>query len=596
MDEFAIVSVFDKTNLIDFAKRIVTNSKLKLVASGGTAKVLRDNAFETKDVSEITGFPEMFDGRVKTLHPAVHAGILARENDIEELAKFNFRAIKFVICNLYPFCKVVQDQKSNLSDAIENIDIGGVTLLRAAAKNHHRVTVICDPEDYNMIADEMEKSENMDTSLETRKMLALKAFEHTAAYDEAIADYFRKMYANQHSQLTLRYGINPHQHPAQIFIKNSCKLPFQVLNGSPGFINLLDALNGWQLVRELKKALGLEAACSFKHVSPAGVAVGVPLSIEEAKLCMVDDLFHSLSPLATAYARARGADRMSSFGDFIALSDNCDVITAKLISREVSDGIIAPGYHPDALQLLKNKKGGNYCVLQIDPDYEPEEMETRTVFGLQLQQKRNDKKIDRSLFTTMMTHGKNNVIVNEAALRDLVLATICVKYTQSNSVSVAKNGQIIGNGAGQQSRIHCTRLACDKANIWWLRLHPKVLNLKFKKSLKRAEIANAIDQFVSGFFSKESDKQHFLSLLDNQNGEEVFLTDSDKKSWIEKLDNVALSSDAFFPFSDNIERAVESGVKFIASPGGSNNDSAIIEACQKNGVALFHTGVRLFHH
>uniref|UniRef100_A0A915JK54 Uncharacterized protein n=1 Tax=Romanomermis culicivorax TaxID=13658 RepID=A0A915JK54_ROMCU len=474
------------------------------------------------------------------------------------------------------------------------IILGGVTLLRAAAKNHHRVTVICDPQDYDLISAEIENSEDKNTSLETRKMLALKAFEHTAAYDDAIADYFRKMYASGHSQLTLRYGVNPHQHPAQIYARSGLKLPIEILNGSPGFINLLDAFNGWQLVKELKEALKLPAACSFKHVSPAGVAVGVPLTPEEAKLCMVDDLASRLTPLATAYARARGADRMSSFGDFISLSDKCDEITARLISREVSDGIIAPDFDEDALKMLKAKKGGSYCVIKIDANYIPDVKETRTVFGVQMEQTRNGAKIGEDLFKNVVS-APPDFQMSDETLRDLIVATTCVKYTQSNSISVAKNGQIIGNGAGQQSRIHCTRLACDKADIWWLRMHPKVQGLKFKKSLKRAEIANAIDQYMTADFDSPEIRQQFLENFDSDE-KPSFLTKQDKTEWRSKMTDVVLSSDAFFPFPDNIERACQSGVKFIASPGGSNNDAAIIESCRKNRVALFHTGLRLFHH
>lgn len=336
-----------------------------LIASGGTATALRNAGLTVQDVSDITGAPEMLGGRVKTLHPAVHGGILARQtpSDQADMQKQNFDYINVVVCNLYPFVNTVSKTDVTVSDAVENIDIGGVTLLRAAAKNHERVTVICEASDYGKVLQEIEK--NGDTTLDTRKMLALKAFTHTATYDDAISDYFRKQYSNGVSQLNLRYGMNPHQKPAQIFTQLE-QLPLRVVNASPGFINLCDALNGWQLVRELKKALGLPAATSFKHVSPAGAAVGNPLSKEQAKLCMVDDLYDSLTPLATAYARARGADRMSSFGDFIALSDVCDVVTAKIISREVSDGIIAPGYEPAALEILKKKKNGAYCILEVN--------------------------------------------------------------------------------------------------------------------------------------------------------------------------------------------------------------------------------------
>lgn len=335
-----------------------------LIASGGTAKAIRDAGLTVQDVSDITNAPEMLGGRVKTLHPAVHGGILARltESDQNDLKRENYDYIQIVVCNLYPFVDTVSKPNVTVADAVENIDIGGVTLLRAAAKNHARVTVLCDPNDYVKVIDEIRK--NGDTTEQTRQTLALKAFTHTAQYDDAISDYFRKQYSSGESQLTLRYGMNPHQKPAQLFTTLE-KLPLRVVNGSPGFINLCDALNGYQLVKELTQALNLPAATSFKHVSPAGAAVGTPLSHDQAKLCQVDDIYDQLTPLAAAYARARGADRMSSFGDFIALSAPCDVATAKIISREVSDGIIAPGYHQDALELLRKKKNGGYCILEV---------------------------------------------------------------------------------------------------------------------------------------------------------------------------------------------------------------------------------------
>ncbi|KAJ9577462.1 hypothetical protein L9F63_005963, partial [Diploptera punctata] len=404
--EGALLSVSDKTGLLPLAEKLHALG-LTLVASGGTAKALREARLAVKDVSEITGAPELLGGRVKTLHPAVHAGILARltESDQKDLARMSYNMIRVVVCNLYPFVNTVAKPGVTVDDAIENIDIGGVTLLRAAAKNHARVTVMCDPSDYDQVVKEIEMSPVKDTSLATRQRLALKVFTHTSDYDLAITDYFRKQYSSGVSQLTLRYGMNPHQKPAQIYTTLS-QLPLKVVNGSPGFINLCDALNGWQLVRELKTSLGLPAATSFKHVSPAGAAVAVPLSPEQAKVCMVDDIIEQLSPLAVAYARARGADRMSSFGDFVALSDPCDAPTARIISREVSDGIIAPGYTPEALELLKKKKGGSYCVLQIDPEYEPQPVEHKVLFGLTMEQQRNNAVIDKNLFTNIVSQNK----------------------------------------------------------------------------------------------------------------------------------------------------------------------------------------------
>lgn len=523
----ALLSVSDKTGLLELGKSLVALG-FELVASGGTATTLRAAGLTVKDVSDITGAPEMLGGRVKTLHPAVHAGILSRTtpSDLADMKQQHYDLIQLVVCNLYPFASTIAKPDVTLADAVENIDIGGVTLLRAAAKNHQRVTVICEAVDYARVLAEI--SAKGDTMPETRQALALKAFTHTASYDDAISDYFRKQYGAGASQLTLRYGMNPHQKPAQLYTQLA-QLPLRVLNASPGFINLCDALNGWQLVRELKQALKLPAATSFKHVSPAGAAVGVPLSPEQAKLCMVDDLYEQLTPLATAYARARGADRMSSFGDFVALSDVCDVLTAKIISREVSDGIIAAGYEPEALEILKKKKNGSYCILQVsvgreresrffnlftcalqmDPNYEPSAVERKTIFGLTLEQKRNDAIIDANLFSKVVSKRGP---LPEAAVRDLIVATIALKYTQSNSVCYARDGQVIGIGAGQQSRIHCTRLAGEKADNWWLRQHPNVAGMKFKAGVKRAEISNAIDNYVNGTVGKDMPLSQFSSM------------------------------------------------------------------------------------
>ncbi|CAG7733420.1 unnamed protein product [Allacma fusca] len=589
MANYALLSVSDKTGLIEFATRL-QKAGLELVASGGTAKSLRDANLPVKDVSDITGAPEMLGGRVKTLHPAVHAGILARtiDSDKADMEKQGFRLIQVVVCNLYPFVKTISKEGVTIPEAVENIDIGGVTLLRAAAKNHARVTVVVDPSDYEVVASEIESSADRETQQDTRNRLALKAFTHTAEYDNAISDYFRRQYSAGVSQIPLRYGMNPHQKPAQIYT-TLAELPLKVVNGSPGFINLCDALNGWQLVRELKSGLGLAAATSFKHVSPAGAAVAVPLSDIEKKVCMVEDL-GDLSPLATAYARARGADRMSSFGDFVALSDECDAQTARIISREVSDGVIAPGYSAEALELLRKKKGGGYCVLQIDPNYLPKDLETKTIFGMSLEQKRNDAVIDKSVFTNVVTNRKD---VPESAVRDLIVATIALKYTQSNSVCYAKDGQIIGIGAGQQSRIHCTRLAGDKANLWWLRHHPRVTGMQFKKGVKRAEISNCIDNYVGGTVGKDMPVSAWEANYDNA---PAFFTEEERADWIKTLDGVALSSDAFFPFRDNVDRAKQSGVSFIGSPSGSIGDASVIEACNDHNIALAHTTLRLFHH
>ena len=389
-------------------------------------------------------------------------------------------------------------------------------------------------------------------------------------------------------ELELKYGCNPNQKPSRIYMEEG-ELPIQVLNGKPGYINFLDAFNGWQLVSELKKATGLPAATSFKHVSPAGAAVGLPLSDTLAKIYWVDDL-GELSPLACAYARARGADRMSSYGDFISLSDVCDVPTANMIKREVSDGVIAPGYEPEALEILKSKKKGNYNIIQIDPDYVPAPVERKQVFGITFEQGRNELNIDDEFFANIVTENKE---MTEQAKIDLAISMITLKYTQSNSVCYVKDGQAIGIGAGQQSRIHCTRLAGQKADNWWLRQSPQVMGLQFKDEIRRADRDNAIDIYMG---------DEYMDVLADGAWENIFkvkpevFTREAKREWLDKLTDVALGSDAFFPFGDNIERAHKSGVKYVAQPGGSIRDDNVIDTCNKYDMVMAFTGLRLFHH
>ena len=391
------------------------------------------------------------------------------------------------------------------------------------------------------------------------------------------------------NELELKYGCNPNQKPSRIYMEDGSELPIKVLNGRPGYINFLDAFNGWQLVSELKKATGLPAATSFKHVSPAGAAVGLPLDETLAKIYWVDDL-GELSPLASAYARARGADRMSSFGDFISLSDVCDKATAMIIKREVSDGVIAPGYTDEALEILKAKKKGNYNVIQINPDYVPAPIEHKEVFGITFEQGRNELVIDEHFFDNVVTDNKE---IPDAAKRDLAIAMITLKYTQSNSVCYAKDGQAIGIGAGQQSRIHCTRLAGQKADNWWLRQSPKVLGLQFLDKIGRADRDNAIDLYIG---------EDYMDVLADGAWENIFkvkpevFTAEEKRAWLDKNTNVSLGSDAFFPFGDNIERAHRSGVAYVAQPGGSIRDDNVIETCNKYNMAMAFTGIRLFHH
>lgn len=390
------------------------------------------------------------------------------------------------------------------------------------------------------------------------------------------------------NSMELKYGCNPNQKPARVFMKDGQDLPFTVLNGRPGYINLLDAFNSWQLVRELREATGLPSAASFKHVSPAGAAVAVPLSETLKKMYFVEGI--ELTPMATAYIRARGADRMSSYGDFAALSDECDAATARFLAREVSDGVIAPSYSAEALEILKTKRKGNYLVIQMNPDYKAPELETKEVFGVTFEQKRNDIKITEELFNNIPTKNKN---ITDEAKRDLLIALITLKYTQSNSVCYAKDGQAIGIGAGQQSRVHCTRLAGNKADIWHLRQAPQVLNLPFKPDVRRPDRDNAIDVYIS---------DEYMDLLGSDDWKRVFtekppvFTKEEKDAWLAQVKGVALGSDAFFPFGDNIERAHKSGVEFVAQSGGSIRDDNVIETCDKYNMAMAFVGIRLFHH
>ena len=390
-------------------------------------------------------------------------------------------------------------------------------------------------------------------------------------------------------ELELKYGCNPNQKPAKIFVNDGRDLPIEVLNGKPGYINFLDAFNGWQLVRELKEATGYAAATSFKHVSPAGAAIGKPLDDTMKKIYFVEDM-DELSPIACAYARARGADRMSSYGDFIALSDVCDVSAAKIIKKEFSDGIIAPGYEPEALELLKEKKKGAYTIIKIDPSYRPQPVEHKDVFGITFEQGRNEVKIDSSLLTNVVTKNKD---IPESAKHDMIISLITLKYTQSNSVCFVKDGQAIGIGAGQQSRVHCVRLAGQKADNWLLRQCPKVMELQFVDGIKRADRDNAIDNYIG---------EAYMDVLKEGAWQKIFkvkperLTDEEKREWLDRMDDVVLGSDAFFPFSDSIERGYKSGVKYVVQPGGSIRDQDVIDCCDEYGIAMVCNGVRLFHH
>ncbi|CAG0900133.1 unnamed protein product [Darwinula stevensoni] len=588
INKLALISVSDKTGILDFGRELHSLG-FALIASGGTGKALRSVGIPVRDVSDLTGFPELIGGRVKTLHPTIHAGILCQmtKRDLDDLKLHGIQPISVVVCNLYPFEELVKKAGVSIEEAVENIDIGGVTLLRAAAKNHTRVLVVCDPADYKIAYEKLVEDEWPEKGLGFRQQMAVKAFQHTCNYDRCISQHFSKIFNVFRGEKELRYGMNPHQKPAFICPPEGLSsLPFSVINGDPGYINLLDALNAYQLVYELSMISEgqFPAAASFKHVSPAGAALGLPLSVDEAKVYLVDDMMLEMTPMAAAYARARGADRMSSFGDFIALSHLCDEATAKIIGREVSDGIIAPSYSNTALEILKKKKNGKFVILLMKTEYMPPEMESRTVYGLTLAQKRNDALIDESLFSCIVSDKK---ALTPETKRDLLIAAASAKYTQSNSIIIVYNGQVIGTGAGQQSRIHCTQLACQKALNWWLRFHPKVLSLKFKAGVKRSVKSNVVESFLAQQLGE------ITSFLEE---EPIMITSDEKAEWKQNLKGASLCSDAFFPFRDCVDLASEYGIENVISPCGSVNDEEVIKAANEHGMVFVQSKFRLFHH
>mmetsp|Transcript_32160 Transcript_32160/g.53745 ORF Transcript_32160/g.53745 Transcript_32160/m.53745 type:complete len:621 (+) Transcript_32160:70-1932(+) len=600
----ALLSVSDKTNLIALAKQLA-DFGVEILSTGGTAKAMRDAGLTVIDVSDYTGSPEILDGRVKTLHPKVHGGLLAVRGNPkheQEMRENGVGAIDLVVMSLYPFEKTVASG-ADFSTCIENIDIGGPSMLRSSAKNHKYVAILTNPSQYGGFMEELASNKGS-TTLEARKRLAAQAFATSAAYDASISAYFAKQTAlsldtgtpvtrTYTPQKTLKYGCNPHQKPAAIYATSGIsggKLPFQVVNGTPGYINLLDACFAWQLVLELKTALGLPAAASFKHCSPAGAAVGVPLSKSEAKAYEVADP-SVLTPTALAYVRARNADPMCSFGDFAAVSHTVDVATAKFFKTEVCDGIIAPGYEEEALNILKSKKKGGFIVLQADETFTPPDEEFRELFGVGFSQKRNN------VVFSAATHLTNQVVgqagqLTEAAKRDLTLASIAIKYTQSNSVGYARNGQMVGVGAGQQSRVDCVKLAGRKVSTWFLRQHPKVQNLPFKTTVKRQDRVNARVRYIEGDITSAE----MPIWLNNFESTPEPLTAEEKTAFLSTLEGVSISSDAFFPFRDSIDHASKYGVQFIAQPGGSVADQEVKDACQEYNMAMCFTNLRLFLH
>jgi len=592
----ALISVSDKTDLLVIAAAL-KDLGVQVLSTGGTAKALADAGLPVTDVSDYTKFPEMMDGRVKTLHPKVHGGLLAiRGNPEHEKActDHGIDKIDMLIVNLYPFQENVK-KGSDFAMCVENVDIGGPAMIRAASKNHPSVVVITDPKQYAGVIEDL-KSKDGCTTMKTRRSLAAAAFAKCAAYDSAIANWFAEQNGEEPVIMTrayepafpLKYGCNPHQLPAQIYSMNGGSLPFKVLNGKPGYINLLDAVNSWALVKETKEALGLAAATSFKHVSPAGAAVAIPLTDVEK---LAYEAPADLSPSALAYLRARNADPMCSFGDWAALSDVVDEQTAMYLKTEVADGIIAPGYTPEALKILGAKKSGGFIILEADPNFKNVAgmQDFREISGCVFSQRGHGDKI---ITPEMLRITTKNTNLTEMAKKDCVLASIAVKYTQSNSVGFAINGMMIGVGAGQQSRVDCVKLAGRKVRTWWMRQHPKVLNLKFKPDVKRQARVNARVRYIEGDMTEIEMKawaEQFEVVPEP-------LAPSDYEEHMAKLTDVTLSSDAFFPFRDSIDVATRYGVKFIAQPGGSVQDEGVTAACDQYDMVQVHHGMRLFHH
>lgn len=593
----ALISVSDKSNIVEFAS-FLHSKEVEILSTGGTAKVIRNAGVPCLDVSSLTGFPECLDGRVKTLHPKVHGGLLAvRGNDQHEreMEENSIKEIDLTVLNLYAFEKTV-DSGADFSKCIENIDIGGPSMLRSTAKNHAFTTIVTDPSQYNEVMGEI--STKGGTSLTLRRKLAAEAFALSASYDSAIASYFAATLDTSSPvttriykpQFTLKYGCNPHQKPAKISSILNSPLPFEILNGVPGYINLLDAANAYQLVKELHEATDLAAAASFKHVSPAGAAVAVSLTKEE---CLAYEIkpedAEKLTPVALAYLRARNADPLCSYGDFAAVSNLVDEDTALILKKEVSDGICAPGYTPEALEILKKKKGGKYIILQANQNFNPGEIEYREVYGMTFSQKRNDIVITKDCLQNIKTPGGT---LNNEAIRDMIVSSICIKYTQSNSVGFAKNGMMVGVGAGQQSRVDCVKLAARKVQTWFLRQHPKVTSLQFKVGIKRQERVNARVRYIEGDFTT-LEKVKWDALF--QETPPPFLPE-EIALFMKESQDICISSDAFFPFRDSIDFASKVGVKYVVQPGGSVQDEEVIKACDEYGMVTCFTGIRLFHH
>ena len=597
----ALISVSNKDKLKNLASNLI-NKDFGIYSTGGTLKYLQNEFPEHHEhfmqVGEYTGFPEILGGRVKTLHPKIYGGILSRksnESHMEEVEKHEIDFLDLVVVNLYPFKETVS-KEHKFSDAIENIDIGGVSLIRASAKNFEDVLILTNPDDYE---DFIERWNSNSINIDYRKRLASKGFHHVTRYDMQIAQYLdteNTVYREYTEVNRLKYGCNPHQKYASINTLNGGKFPFTTLNGQAGYINYLDALSAWQLVREVKYATGKVAATSFKHTAPAGVGISVPLTDELRNMYQEfnDDINNSQS--AIAFLRARNSDPLSSFGDFIAISDKVDVTTARLIKREVSDGIVAPDYEPEALEILRSKKGGKYLVMSVDNDYVNEnEIEYREIYGITMAQSVNNAVTDDTYFENEATKSLSmNSLENEHKL-DMIIANIALKYTPSNSVAYAKGGQVIGIGAGQQNRVDCVKLAGKKASNWFMRSHPRVIELwnYFRDGIKRQDKVNAVLDYINGI--EDSDYERWLSnFRDGYKPER--LTREEVEEYISKMDGFSLVSDAFFPFRDSIDCCNRYGVKYILQPGGSSADNGIIKACDEYNMRMFFSNIRMFYH
>jgi len=586
--KYALISVFNKVGIRSLSKYLM-NQNYTILSTGGTFKTIAECLTEKErnerlvQVSNFTGFPEILNGRVKTLHPKIYGGLLAKRNDaghLAELKEHDIPPIDLVVCNLYPFDRAVKENL-DLDQALELIDIGGVTLIRAAAKNWPSVTILSDPLDYSRFEQE--------DSSDFRKELAVKAYQHTSRYDSMISKYLDPTVSSisrtYHQQYQMKYGCNPQQDSSMIMNLNSNDCPIKLLNGTPGYINLLDALNSWQLVHEAGQIFkDTPVVASFKHTSPAGVA------LYHSKL----EPYDASDPTSITFLNARYCDPKSSFGDFLAINQVCDEATAKLIRREVSDGIIAPGFTPEAFEILSKKKKGKYLVLQVDPEYRSEQqVEIREMFGLALTQAPNRAIVNHEVFNVENVPTENKTLSDQAK-NDLLLANITLKYAQSNNVVMAKDGQIIGVAAGQQSRVDAVKLAGRKASIWYLRQHPKAQNLYnlFKPTVKRQQKTNAIIDYVEGDMTE----------IQRPVWEDLFetvpepLTQAEKDEFLKTLTGVSMASDAFFPFRDNIDHASKFGVSYIMQPGGSLADARVVEACNQYGMVMTMTGQRMFTH